>query len=126
VLSIALSGKRDAWETAKAQIEERCECLGIQFGDLFNDIAEVAGMNLTMEQKHKFARRAAEVMRQKVRHNCSPFREIEDNGLAYPKANAEIRRRCGFPKSWSFTDATLDEKQRWLEKAQDMLNGVMA
>ena len=101
-------------------MEDRCECLGIELADLFQDAMRVAGLNFTMEQQHKIASREAEVARQRVRHEVPPYRDIEDNGTAYKEVAIAIRRRCMFGRSWSFTTATLDEKRRWIDEANAM------
>lgn len=124
VLSMALSGDTSAWKEARRQMEDRCECLGIELADLFQDAMRVAGLNFTMEQQHKIASREAEVARQRVRHEVLPYKDIEDNGIAYKEVAIAIRRRCMFGRSWSFTTATLDEKRRWIDEANAMRRKV--
>jgi superfamily II DNA or RNA helicase len=124
VLSMALSGETAAWKEARRQMEDRCQCLGIELADLFQDAMRVAGLNLTMEQKHKIASREAEIARQRVRHEVLPYRNMEDNGVAYKEVALAIRHRCMFGRSWSFTTATLDEKHRWIDEANAMRREV--
>lgn len=121
ILSLVLSGEKSAKDEALRQIEDRCDCLGIQLDELFRDTVHAAGVTLTMEQQHRIASREAEAVRQRIRARCSPYSDMEDSGTAYRQIAVDVRRRCLFPKSWSFTTATLDEKRQWTEKAHDLL-----
>jgi superfamily II DNA or RNA helicase len=123
ILSMVLSGEKGAKEEAIRQIENRCDCLGIRLDDLFRNTVNASGVTLTMEQQHKVASREAEVVRHRIRARCSPYKEMEDSGGAYRQIAIEMRHRCEFPKSWSFTTATLEEKQHWLKKAHELVNG---
>lgn len=121
ILSMVLSGEKNAKDEALRQIEDRCDCLGIRLDDLFRDTVHAAGVTLTMEQQHRIASREAEAARQRIRARCNPYKDMEDSSMAYRQIAAEVRRRCLFPKSWSFTTATLDEKRQWIEKAHELL-----
>lgn len=121
ILSMVLSGEKTAKDEALRQIQDRCDCLGIRLDDLFRDTVHAAGVTLTMEQQHKIASREAEAVRQRIRSRCFPYCDMEDSSTAYRQIAADVRRRCRFPKSWSFTTATLEEKRQWIEEANDLL-----
>lgn len=121
ILSLVLSGEKSAKDEALRQIEDRCDCLGIQPNELFKHTVHAAGVTLTMEQQHRIASREAEAVRQRIRTRCGPYRDMEDSGTAYRQIAVDVRRRCLFSNSWSFTTATLDEKRQWIEKAHDLL-----
>jgi superfamily II DNA or RNA helicase len=121
ILSMVLSGDKSAKNEALRQIEDRCNCLGIELNDLFRDTVHAAGVTLTMEQQHKIASREAEAVRQRIRAFCNPYSQISDSSAAYRQIAIDVRQRCFFSKSWSFTTATLDEKRRWLDQAHQLL-----
>lgn len=125
ILSMILSGSKQAWEEARRQAEDRCKCLGITLGALLDQAVEVAGTTLTMQQQHKIASREAEALRTKLRWNVWPYREQEDSEKAYRSVNKDVSRRANL--RGSFTNATIDQKRAWIRAAEQMLaDGVAA
>jgi superfamily II DNA or RNA helicase len=121
VLSMACSGDTKAWGEARKQMQDRCHCLGIEMDDMFKGIKSVADMpNKTMPQKHKQASREAEVARAELRNRCQPYCDIDSHDMAYKMVNRDVAQRCEYPRSWSFTKATLEEKRRWIDVANQM------
>lgn len=123
VLTMVLSSKKDAKDEAIRQVQDRCDCLGVSWDSLIGDITEVAGVQLTMEQRHRIASREAESLRHRIRW-ASPYGDIEDNGEAYRRLNAELNRRCGLRSG--FTSASLEAKKDWIVKASAYLQELVA
>tara|TARA_R110000868_G_scaffold379063_1_gene644759 strand:+ start:563 stop:2458 length:1896 start_codon:yes stop_codon:yes gene_type:complete len=119
ILSMVLSGSRSAWEEAKRQAEERCECLGISLGSMLASAVEVTGTTLSMEQQHKLASREAEAVRTKLRWGISPYKDSEDSEWAYRNVSIDVNRRCGL--RGSFTNATIEQKRKWIATAEKMM-----
>lgn len=119
ILSMVLSGNKDAWDEARRQAEDRCDCLGISLGELLNRAVEVAEVTLSMEQQHKLASREAVALRNRLRWGVRPFMEIEDSGKAYIEVNKRVGRRCGF--SGKFPAAGIEDKRRWIRAAEEIL-----
>lgn len=122
VLSMVLSNKQD-WQYAKEQIEDRCRCLGVRLETLIDDAAEVAGVELSMEQKHKIASREAESLRQRIRW-MHPYDKIEDGGEAYRRIGSLLLKRSGL--RCSFTEADLEGKRKWIRGAEAYIRELEA
>lgn len=121
ILSLALSGEKSAKKEALRQIQDRCDCLGINLDEMFRDTVHAAGVTLTMEQQHRIASRESEAVRQRIRARCSPYKEIEDISTAYIQIAADVTSNCLFPRSWKFTSAPIDEKRQWIKEANNLL-----
>lgn len=124
ILSMILSGNRAAWDEARRQIEDRCNCLGITLGELLKQAVNVAGTTLSMQQQHKIASREAEAIRSKVRWNVQPYKDYEDSEYAFKAVNIDINRRSNL--RGSFTNATLEEKRAWIKAAEQLLSAEVA
>lgn len=119
ILSMVLSGGKAAWDEARRQAEDRCDCLGISLGELLNKAVQVAEVTLSMEQQHKLASREAVALRNRLRWGVRPFMEIEDSGKAYIEVNRKVGRRCGF--TGKFPNASIEDKRRWIRTAEEIL-----
>lgn len=125
ILSMILSGNRSAWEEAKRQAQDRCECLGISLGQLLSKAVAITNTSLSMEQQHKLASREAEALRNRIRWTLDPYRDIEDSSKAYREVNRRVSIRSGL--RGSFTNAGIEEKRRWIQAAEELLaQGVVA
>ena len=120
ILSMVLSGNKSAWEEARRQAEDRCQCLGITLGEMLDSAVEITGLNLSMAQQHKIASREAEALRHKLRWKVSPYKESDDSEWAYRSVNKNVSRRAGI--TGSFTKASISEKQRWISAAEEIIN----
>ena len=119
VVSMILRGDKKAREEAMRQINERCNCLGIKFGDVLHDAVSATGLSLSMDEMHKLASREAEDIRSKLRWRLLPFKEIENHETAYKKLNIKISNRAKL--NCSFTKATIEQKRHWIATANQML-----
>jgi superfamily II DNA or RNA helicase len=124
ILSMILTGSRDAWQEARRQAEDRCDCLGVSLSEMLSNAVTISGKNLSMEQQHKLASREAEALRSRIRWTVMPYREVEDSSRAYRDVNRQISKVSGL--RGSFTNASIDEKRRWIQVAQGMLQEVAA
>lgn len=97
---------------AEDDIRGKCKLIGIDFEEASSPVA--IKEELSYDERSKLLSEEAHSLVQSIRHNIEPFVHLEDS-QAYRKVWAKLNTLAGIK---NFGQATLDEKQKWLNAAR--------
>lgn len=120
VLGLALRGTKEASQKAQQLAHEMCECLGLDFAELWGHVADSSETSISYDQEQKLLRRQAQYLTNLVRWKCRPFAEMEDNDLAYQRVRSHLNRLAGIGPI-GFPKAALNQKRNWISCAEAVL-----
>ena len=109
LISLIVDGKEDAVE---AVVKAKCKEMIIEFDDISS--VESVKEELTYDQQCELLSQDAHALVRSVRRNVYPFCNEKDDGIAYPKVWGRMNKLAGIT---TFSKATLDEKERWINQA---------
>jgi len=98
---------------AEAEIQNKCQLVGVDFDDAASPVAINGELNY--DQHTKILSEEADKLVKFVRSNIEPFKSWDDDGKAYAKTWHRLNSIAGIK---TFTKATLEEKEKWLNAAR--------
>jgi superfamily II DNA or RNA helicase len=107
--SLIIDGREDAVE---AMVKAKCKEMAIKFDDISS--AKSVKEELTYDQRCELLSQDAHALIRSIRRNVYPFCNEKDDGIAYPKVWGRMNKLAGIT---TFSKATLDEKERWINQA---------
>jgi superfamily II DNA or RNA helicase len=111
LMSLLVDGKGEAVEE---MIKEKCSKMSIDLDSICSP--EAVQEEMSYDQLCKSYSDDAHKLVHIIRYKMSPFRDIADDGAAYPKIWGKMNKKAGIG---NFSKATLEEKRKWVNLASE-------
>jgi len=121
VLGLALNGDKNSQQKAMGLTQDMCECLGINFHEIWQHVSTKADHNLSYDQEQKLYRKQAQYLTNIIRWKCKPFCDDPENDKAYMTVRSALNRIAQFPRSLGFAKASLEQKRQWIKAAEKVV-----
>jgi len=121
VLGLALNGDKNSQQKAMGLTQDMCECLGINFHEIWQHVSTKADHNLSYDQEQKLYRKQAQYLTNIIRWKCKPFCDDPENDKAYMTVRSALNRIAQFPRGLGFAKASLEQKRQWIKAAEKVV-----
>jgi len=118
VLGLALNGDEGSKQKAFELTSEMCECLDIEYAQIWQHVSTKADHSLSYDQEQKLLRKQAQYLTNIIRWKCTPFSEDLENDKAYMTVRSALNRIAQFPRGLGFAKASLEQKRQWIKGAE--------
>jgi len=112
LVSLIIDGKGKDVETV---VKQKCQEMNLDYEKISQP--ELADRESTYDKKSKLASKDAQDRVKTIRYNCEPYASMSDD-KAFPKVWGMLAGKAQIKK---FTDATLDEKERFINIAESYI-----
>jgi hypothetical protein len=120
VIELFSRGSKSDMEKAEQLIAEACECLGETVDSFMARAQTTVGNDLPYEVRNKLLRREAQRLTNRIRWACTPYKDMEDDRRTFGMIRSRINQFTGLVEG--FAQATMEQKEAWLEYARQILN----
>lgn len=121
VLGLALNGDKSSQQKAMCLTQDMCECLGINYDEIWQHLSTKADHNFSYDQEQKLYRKQAQYLTNIIRWKCKPFCDDPENDKAYMTVRSALNRIARFPKGLGFAKASLEQKKQWIKGAEKVV-----
>lgn len=103
-------------------LEEACSCLGMKLEDFMEDAHEYAAHNMPYSIQNRLLRKDAQRLATRIRFSVSPYKEMEDDRLAFGRVRGRINSMANI--EGGIEKATVEQKRAWIEAAHNVLRNA--
>lgn len=121
VLGLALNGDESSKQKAMDLTRDMCNCLGINYQDIWQHVSTKADHSLSYDQEQKLLRKQAQYLTNIIRWKCKPFCDDPENDKAYMTVRSALNRIAQFPRGLGFAKASLEQKRQWIKAAEKVV-----